>query len=250
MAFEWDDSNLNNEDIDLYLVKSEDKIKDVINKLKSLKSLGRHQVAELKRLLSEENIVGFILYLRLEIEIEEEDVNQILKMLGESPDLYALVLSADAGFEEMLNFVQNQLGATDEELIALREIEFLSIPDRIVDKPVELLKEYILVFRKYSSLRKFPARLHRMLMDNAFAIEEYIQAMEPDKSLVMTVETTEERYLANGKVTREKVIRRIGKGDFKDLKNGDILNVGLQRYLVRGGELIPLSSKTKLDPEA
>ncbi len=249
MAFEWDDSNLN-QDVDLYLVKSENKIKDVINKLKSIKSLGRHQVAELKRLLNEENIVGFILYLRLEIEVEEEQVNQILSMLGESPDLYALVLSTDAGFEEMLNFVQNQLGATDEELIALREIEFLSIPDRIADKPVELLKEYISVFRKYSSLRKFPAKLHRMLMENAFAIEEYIQAMEPDKSLVMTVETTEERYLANGRVTREKVIKRIGKGDFKDLKNGDILNVGLQRYLVRNGELIPLSAKSKLDPEA
>lgn len=239
------DEGLNEDDnIDDYLesrlIASEELVKEVIFKLKQIVEIKKHNIAEIKRLINTLNFVGLVLYLSAELEIDQSIIDEVLVLLGESPEVYKLILSVDAPVDDLLYFVETQLNATTEEISDLRTILTLENPELISTFNSIELQRFVLTFKRLSGFRNFPSRLFQLLMETVFSIEDYLRAISPESRKELKLEQRVQKRLPDGRFVEEVIITPIRRDDFRNLSHGDILHINGVRYYVRDGELYPI----------
>jgi len=153
---------------------SDDNIKNAINEFRVLAELSKNQISQTKRYLSQRNLLGAIIFLRMELQLNDELLDKLLAYFGKTIKDFETELSQEVRIDVMVEYLIRELGATEYDAGLIKalwhtkdsELDGLSLESR---------REFIRVFNELGSLIRFPAILYKELMDKVFHIQDSIK---------------------------------------------------------------------------
>lgn len=182
---DFDDDNL---DSDNYLnydpsIFGEENSMRAVTFLKDRIALKRGHIAPIKDYIKGGNLLGAILYLRIEFpSIEDSDLGDFLALFNQSLEDFKVALSDVIEVDSMTKYLINDLGVSPEDADLLIKLWQYPLFD-LQYIPTDLKREYLRVFKTHAVKKQFPAILHREIMGKAFEIELYLRELDSEPNV-------------------------------------------------------------------